>query len=196
MSPCLSPQDLTDMPCFGLWYLSFPSPNSSLPIVLVQVNLSFICPRNVVTELGRFWLGFYLASLVLSGLSVLGYYQCFHLEVQPLYLHSWNSLLIIDFDNDTSLSVLGLARWCKRGLSSGALKKKPRDNQWTENIEPRESSLLQQNLLCFSLDANFSWLAMPPLELSCIIDRYRIQVEWCRRTQNKLTLKLNAFKCF
>ncbi|MEE6527480.1 hypothetical protein FKM82_028882 [Ascaphus truei] len=65
---------------------SKPSPYFFLPIILVQVALSFICPKNAVPELGCFFryclAKSYLAFLFLRLMNGL------HLVVNPLYLLS------------------------------------------------------------------------------------------------------------
>ena len=73
---------------------------SSMPVILVQAKLGFISPENLVPELFRHFLFLTVTS-------------CLHPVVNPLYLHPWRCLLIVDVENDTnfSQSVLYLARY-------------------------------------------------------------------------------------
>lgn len=91
--------------------LLFPSPHTSLPIILVQVHFGFICPKNLVPEL--------FFSKVLFSLSV---HECYHWlasAVNNLHLHSLRHLLIANFDHDmpTLTSVLDLGRCSEGGFS-------------------------------------------------------------------------------
>ncbi len=71
---------------------SKPSPYFFLPVILVQVDLNFSCPKSAFPEvvLDVFW-----QSLIRP---------CLQLVVNPLYLLSWSLLLIVDFGSDTSTS--------------------------------------------------------------------------------------------
>ncbi len=66
-------------------------------ISLVQVDLGFISPKNLIPEHGRLFLDLAKSNLAFLFLNVT---SGLHLVVNPLCLHSWRRLLIVDFDND------------------------------------------------------------------------------------------------
>ena len=76
---------------------------SSLPIILVQVNLGFILVSRILFQNWGAFLGWFLAKSHLTFL-FLSVTSDLHLMVNPLYLHSWRCLLIIRINNDIHTS--------------------------------------------------------------------------------------------
>lgn len=73
---------------------SFPSPYASPSIILVQINLGFICSKNL--------------AKISSGFLFI---NAFNFVVNPLYLLSFRYLLIVDFDNDMPASSWVFLTW-------------------------------------------------------------------------------------
>ncbi len=93
---------------------SFPSPYSSLPITLVQVDLVSSVHRMLFQNCE----GFFRCRLANSNLAFLflRLTNGLHLVVNPLYSLWWSLLLIVDFDTTYTYlleSVLDLANCCE-----------------------------------------------------------------------------------
>ncbi len=95
--------------CFMLWIMSCskPSPYFFLPVILVQDDINFSCPKNAFPEVVWLFLDVFWQSLI---------WPCLQLVVKPLYLLSWSLLLIVDLQGHVYLleSVLHLAGCCER----------------------------------------------------------------------------------
>ena len=85
--------------------LFFPSPYSSLPIILVKVNIGFISPKKLCRLFQMFPGKVYLAFLFFSvnnGLYLVEHILCFH---------SWRRVLIVDCDNYIPISWRVILTW-------------------------------------------------------------------------------------
>lgn len=63
-----------------LWIMnaSFPSSKCFLPIILIQMNLGYICPKNLVPALGGFFSNtIFIEFLNIQLISFGGFFRCF-----------------------------------------------------------------------------------------------------------------------